>query len=102
MIDNDKIDRLVQASTLSTGQFHKQFYGKGSNKGNKFDKSTRPGNGKPGPARQTMPSLRAKDGDQVGGGAERIGMNNIGHQLLSKMGWAEGDRIGRGGGLEIP
>lgn len=101
MIDTKTIDRLVEASTMTSGQFHKQFYGKGAHKANKFDKSTRQ-NGKPGPARQTMPSLRAKDGDQVGGGAERLGMDNIGHQLLSKMGWAEGDRIGRGGGLEAP
>ena len=49
-----------------------------------------------------MPSLRARDGEEVGGGAERIGMDNVGHRLLSRMGWADGDRIGKSGGLEAP
>ena len=30
--------------------------------------------------------MRHKEGDLVGEGAERIGMENIGHRLLSKMG----------------
>lgn len=47
-------------------------------------------------------STRAREGDLVGEGAAQIGQENIGHKLLSKMGWAAGDRIGRTGGLEAP
>ena len=46
--------------------------------------------------------VRHREGEQVGEGAERIGGENIGHKLLSRMGWAEGDRIGRSGGLNNP
>ncbi|ORX35975.1 hypothetical protein BD324DRAFT_514435 [Kockovaella imperatae] len=48
-------------------------------------------------------SARMRDGETVGEGADRIGMENVGHKLLSRMGWAEGDRIGRTeGGLDNP
>jgi len=104
IVDYAKIDRLVKASQAPGGSFFKTMYGggRGNGKPNKFASSangkrttTAKGNG-------NMPSLRARDGEEVGGGAERIGMDNIGHQLLSKMGWADGDRIGRSGGLEAP
>lgn len=45
---------------------------------------------------------RRRDGELVGEGAERIGGDNVGHKLLSMMGWAEGDRIGKGEGLDNP
>jgi hypothetical protein len=104
IVDYAKIDRIVKASQAPGGLFYKNMFGRGGGSGNsnKFDKmvkgkgtTTAKGNG-------NMPSLRARDGEEVGGGAERIGMDNIGHQLLSKMGWADGDRIGRSGGLEAP
>lgn len=57
--------------------------------------------GKKGPGDRGS-SARMRDGETVGEGAERIGNDNIGHQLLSKMGWAEGARIGRSGGLDNP
>lgn len=46
--------------------------------------------------------MRHRDGDAVGHGAAAIGEDNIGHRLLSKMGWTEGTRIGMSGGLEAP
>ncbi|WVR05912.1 hypothetical protein IAU60_002938 [Kwoniella sp. DSM 27419] len=95
VVDTRKIARLLSASTKVGGSFYKGLYsgGGGSGNPNKF-KSRASG----GPAA----SVRHREGDEVGRGAERIGSTNIGHQLLSKMGWAEGDRIGRGGGLEAP
>lgn len=101
-INHDQVERLIEASTFSGGMFYKNFFGGGGAKlkGKKADKSGK--GGKAGPSRQPMPSLRARDGEQVGGGADKIGIDNIGHQLLSKMGWAEGDRIGRTGGLDAP
>lgn len=47
--------------------------------------------------------VRHRDGDVVGGHASAIGKDNIGHRLLSMMGWSEGGKIGLSeGGLEIP
>lgn len=46
---------------------------------------------------------RNNEGAVVGEGADRISADNIGHQLLSKMGWTSGQQIGRGiGGLDEP
>jgi hypothetical protein len=102
IVNHAKIDRLIRASQSTGGSFYKSLYGGKSNgKPNKFDKSNK-GKSTAAKGNGNMPSLRARDGEQVGGGAERIGMDNIGHQLLSKMGWADGDRIGRGGGLDQP
>lgn len=102
-VNHDQIERLIEASTFKGGNFYKSFFGGGGAKlkSKKLDKSGSK-SGKSGPARQSMPSLRARDGEQVGGGADKIGMDNVGHRLLSKMGWAEGDRIGRTGGLDAP
>lgn len=69
------------------------------------------GGGKGGGKREKLPGtagragggeVRHRDGDTVGGGAAAIGQDNIGHRLLSKMGWTEGTRIGMSGGLEAP
>lgn len=43
-----------------------------------------------------------REGDEVGKAAPKIGESNIGFQMLANMGWAEGDRIGVTGGLEVP
>lgn len=45
---------------------------------------------------------RNAEGRLVGEGADRIAADNIGHRMLAKMGWAAGEQIGRGGGLEEP
>jgi hypothetical protein len=46
--------------------------------------------------------IKTRDGEVVGQAAAKIGGDNVGHQLLSKMGWAEGDRIGKSGGIADP
>ncbi|TFK44066.1 hypothetical protein BDQ12DRAFT_672333 [Crucibulum laeve] len=43
-----------------------------------------------------------REGDEVGKAAPKIGQSNIGFKMLASMGWAEGDRIGATGGLEVP
>lgn len=54
-----------------------------------------------GPNRTTS-APRNTEGRLVGEGADRITSDNIGHQMLAKMGWTSGDQIGRGGGLAEP
>lgn len=97
-IDENAISRLLSASQYTGGHFYKAYYTNG--KANKF---TSGASGKKGGAADRGTSTRAKDGELVGGGADRIGQDNVGHKLLSMMGWAEGGRIGRTqGGLEQP
>ncbi|KAK8865942.1 hypothetical protein IAR55_001091 [Kwoniella newhampshirensis] len=91
LIDKVRRERLLTAAPQSGGQFYKTLFARGGGGGGKGKGRAPPG-----------PSVRHKDGDLVGEGAEKIGMENIGHKLLSKMGWAEGDRIGRTGGLDAP
>lgn len=92
-LNEDKIARLVNAAPFSGGLFYKALYAK--QKKDKKDSKKGPGD--------RGSSARMRDGEAVGEGAERIGIDNIGHQLLSRMGWAEGSRIGRSeGGLENP
>ncbi|CAO1615841.1 unnamed protein product [Sympodiomycopsis kandeliae] len=44
-----------------------------------------------------------KDGAEVGFGADKIGSDNIGHRLLSAMGWSEGMGVGASGvGMSDP
>jgi hypothetical protein len=81
----------ILGGARSNGDFYKSKYGK-------KDKSVLPGS----TARTGAGTQRHRDGDAVGGGALAIGQDNIGHRLLSKMGWIEGDRIGRSGGLDVP
>ncbi|WWC86279.1 uncharacterized protein L201_001152 [Kwoniella dendrophila CBS 6074] len=88
-INEVKIDRLLSSSQKVGGDFYKALYSRGSGKTKSKGQSG-------------QPSIRHKDGDEVGHGADKIGQENIGHRLLSMMGWAEGDRIGRGAGLEAP
>lgn len=54
-----------------------------------------------GPSRSSA-APRNNEGTLVGEGADRIAADNIGHQMLAKMGWAAGEQIGRGGGLAEP
>lgn len=81
----------ILGGARSNGDFYKSKYGK-------KDKAALPGS----TARTGAGTQRHKDGDAVGGGASAIGSDNIGHRLLSMMGWTEGDRIGRSGGLDVP
>ena len=92
-INTDKISRLVASATVSGPGFYKALYKK-TGGGDKKAK---------GPAGDRGSSARMRDGETVGEGADRIGVDNVGHRLLSKMGWAEGGRIGRSeGGLDVP
>jgi hypothetical protein len=102
LVNHAKIDRLVRASQSAGGSFYKSMYGSGkaNGKANKFASSK--GKSTAAKGNGNMPSLRARDGEEVGGGAEKLGMDNVGHRLLSMMGWAEGDRIGKGAGLDQP
>lgn len=43
-----------------------------------------------------------QEGAAVGFGADRIGQDNIGHKLLTMMGWSEGSGVGRTQGLAEP
>lgn len=94
------------------GKFFKAKYGGNAGKGPKT----------PGSAGRSGPAVRHNEGDAVGHGALAIGSENVGHKLLSKMGyvaipslfafaglmaisfvsWSQGDRIGLSGGLEAP
>jgi len=87
--DPRKVGRIIGAST--NGEFYKAKYAKGP-------KLRMPGSA----GRSGGVGLRHMDGDTVGGEASAIGQDNIGHRLLSKMGWSEGDRIGMSGGLDAP
>ena len=91
-IDEVKIARIVAAASQPGGKFFKAIYSKYKSGGPK----------KRGPGDRGT-SARMRDGETVGEGADKIGMENIGHQLLSRMGWAEGGKIGRTeGGLDAP
>jgi len=74
-IDSKKINRIISSSMRSGGAFFKATYSK-SGGGTKAK----------GPRGDPGSSVRHRDGDAVGEGAERIGMENIGHRLLSMMG----------------
>lgn len=79
VVDEERISRLISASSFSGGQFYKALYSRGGAGG------TARG-GKKGPGDRGS-STRAKEGDLVGEGAEKIGESNMGHKLLSKMGY---------------
>ena len=88
-----KISRLLSAAPFTGGAFYKALHPR-SMDGTKT---------KRGPVTDRRSSARLRDGETVGEGADKIGMENVGHRLLSKMGWAEGAWIGKsGGGLENP
>lgn len=79
-VDESQLEKLVSASQFTGGQFYKALRSKyvtvkGKGKGDK----------KKGPGDRGT-SGRAKEGDLVGEGADRIGVENMGHKLLSMMG----------------
>jgi hypothetical protein len=76
-VDTKKRDRLVAAGQFNGGSFYKALYAR-KNKGDK--------DGKNKFARGTGASVRAREGDLVGEGAEKIGVDNVGHKLLSMTG----------------
>ncbi|EIM82616.1 uncharacterized protein STEHIDRAFT_101963 [Stereum hirsutum FP-91666 SS1] len=47
-------------------------------------------------------TMKPKEGEEVGKAAPRIDRGNIGFRMLAAMGWAEGDRVGASGGLDVP
>ncbi|KAJ9102548.1 hypothetical protein QFC21_002949 [Naganishia friedmannii] len=89
-VNEHKINQIVGINT--PGKFFKAKYGSNSGKGPSL----------PGNASRSGAAVRHNEGDAVGHGASAIGSENMGHRLLSKMGWSQGDRIGLSGGLEAP
>lgn len=63
------------AGDFSGGQFYKALYAR-KDKGKDKDKRVR----------GTGASVRAREGELVGEGADKIGEDNVGHKLLSRMG----------------
>ena len=55
-----------------------------------------------GARRLHQPHKKNRDGDIVGSGAAVLQEDNIGHQLLSKMGWRSGETMGLTGGIAVP
>ncbi|QRV94143.1 Serine/threonine-protein kinase [Ceratobasidium sp. AG-Ba] len=90
-IDESKIRRLLRAAEDAedggVGAFNRAY--------SRRDNDGEGGSG--GKAR-----IKTRDGEVVGRTAARIGVDNIGHQLLSRMGWTEGERIGMSGGIADP
>ncbi|PVG02341.1 hypothetical protein CPB86DRAFT_725314 [Serendipita vermifera] len=43
-----------------------------------------------------------QEGEVIGHQAAKLDETNIGYRLLAQMGWSEGDRIGKQGGLDAP
>lgn len=89
-IDEPKIRRLLRAAEDAedgAGAFNRSYYRQGND-------------GEGGSGGKVR--IKTKEGEVVGRTAARIGMDNIGHQLLSKMGWTEGERIGMSGGIADP
>jgi hypothetical protein len=74
-VNQHKINGIVGAATQ--GQFYKAKYGGGAGKGPKT----------PGGAARTGAAVRHQEGDAVGGSASAIGSENMGHRLLSMMGY---------------
>ena len=86
--DEARLDRLISASSQPAGTFYKALYAKtkGKNGGGGGGGGYGGGGGKKGPGDRGT-SGRAKEGDLVGEGADRIGESNMGHKLLSMMGY---------------
>ncbi|TYJ56385.1 hypothetical protein B9479_002933 [Cryptococcus floricola] len=84
-------DRLLVAAPYSGGLFYKALHSK-STAGKPKVKGKDWGAGQ---------SAKAMEGEEVGFGADKIGNDNVGHKLLSMMGWAEGEKIGKAGGSGI-
>ena len=74
-MNEHKVNAIVGSNT--PGKFYKAKYGGNAGKGPKM----------PGGAGRTGPAVRHQEGDAVGGSASAIGSENIGHRLLSMMGY---------------
>jgi hypothetical protein len=89
-VDESRLDRIMLASAYSGGKFYKALRSGGKYAGGGKGAKSSGGQGKgdnmrKGPGDRGT-SGRAKEGDLVGEGAERIGETNMGHKLLSMMG----------------
>ncbi|CAG8476310.1 1575_t:CDS:2 [Paraglomus occultum] len=51
---------------------------------------------------ELLNKVRPPAGSIVGASAPPISAKNIGHQMLSKLGWSEGQTLGRSGGIAEP
>lgn len=84
-VDQQKIRKVLSGrSNFKFGSSDNHFSGKG-----KKEKKTvgATGGGSMAP--------KNREGAQVGFGAEKIGSENVGHKLLSMMGWNEGNGLGK-------
>lgn len=80
--NENKVQALLAASTASGGAFYKALYSRKKGGGG----GGGGGSAAAGFARGTGGSTRAREGELVGEGAEKIGQDNVGHRLLSMMG----------------
>lgn len=90
-VKEEKRERLLTAAPFSGSMFHKTLYTKSSHGGVKSK----------GRDWSSGATAKPREGELVGYGADKIGIDNVGHKLLSKMGWAEGNKIGIGSGSGI-
>lgn len=90
-VKEERRERLLTAAPFSGSMFHKTLYAKSSHGGAKTK----------GRDWASGATAKPREGELVGHGADKIGTDNVGHKLLSKMGWAEGNKIGRGSGSGI-
>jgi hypothetical protein len=74
-VNEHKINNIVGSDT--PGKFYKAKYGGNAGKGPKM----------PGGAGRSGPAVRHQEGDAVGRDASAIGSENVGHKLLSRMGY---------------
>lgn len=87
IVDHKKINQVLSGrSNFKFGSSDNRHSGGG--KGGKKDKKTvgATGGGSMAP--------KNREGTQVGFGADKIGSENVGHKLLSMMGWNEGNGLG--------
>jgi len=89
-----KVARILNVQSDSA--FYKASWSPRSGSGN----HTMPGRGGGGGGPDAS---KRREGEVVGADSKMLGAENLGHRLLSKMGWSEGGKIGRGeGGLNVP
>ncbi|CAO1620180.1 unnamed protein product [Parajaminaea phylloscopi] len=90
-VDTRKVDRILR------GHSHASSFGNPGKKASALGKMK-------GKGRNAGPvsTQRNLEGADVGWGADRIGADNIGHKLLSMMGWAEGSGVGASQGMSEP
>lgn len=92
-----KVARILNVQSDSA--FYKASWSPRSGSGN----HTMPGRGGGGGGGGGPDASKRREGEVVGADSKMLGAENLGHRLLSKMGWTEGGKIGRGdGGLNVP